>query len=254
MILPHTGDRGLWYNTISRPPPLLLPKMNMPSNLFGILFRTFSAKKKLGSVIQNDTQTPPFYQKWTRPITPKGSVIQSDKQTSPLLPKVSMPSNLFGNVSKKKKKIRENFFDLEKYMLEKWTHPITPEISISQKISLVSKLFRLKRSTKKVSCEFSENRYLKSWNFGSELWKIFTQNFFFQPGMFTFGGRERGMHIILYQISDDQFACIMWRNFKLERISLYCSIVPDWVLRQKYPSGILVNIEWGFNFKIAQYP
>ena len=28
--------------------PPLLPKMNMPSNLFGILFRTFPAKKKLG--------------------------------------------------------------------------------------------------------------------------------------------------------------------------------------------------------------
>ena len=138
--------------------------MNMPSNLFGILFRTFPAKKKLGSVIQNDTQTPPFYQKWTRPITPKGSVIQSDKQTSPLLPKVSMPSNLFGNVSKKKK-IRENFFDLEKYWLEKWTHPITPEIFISQKISLVSKLFRLKRSTKEASCEFSEKSIFKKLKF-----------------------------------------------------------------------------------------
>ena len=55
---------------------------------------------------------------------------------------------------------------------EKWTRPITPEILISQKISLISKLFRLKRSTKKVLMNFLRNRYLKNWNFGFGLRKI----------------------------------------------------------------------------------
>ena len=53
---------------------------------------------------------------------------------------------------------------------ENWTLKleslITPEILISQKISLILKLFRLKRSTKKVLVNFLWNRYLKSWNFG----------------------------------------------------------------------------------------
>ena len=48
-------------------------------------------------------------------------------------------------------------FRTEKFRpYEKGTRPITPKILIYQKISLVSKLFRFKRSTKKVSCEFSE--------------------------------------------------------------------------------------------------
>ena len=87
-----------------------------------------------------------------------GSVIQSDKQTPPLLPpKMTPPQNFFVHVSE--------HFRPKKKCFEKFKCPITPEILISQKISLISKLFRLKRSTKKVSCVFSEKLIFKNFKF-----------------------------------------------------------------------------------------
>ena len=64
-----------------------------------------------------------------------------------------------------KKKCSENFLDLENFRLKKWTRQISREISISQKILLLSKLFRLKRSTKKVSCKFSLKSIFKKLKF-----------------------------------------------------------------------------------------
>ena len=78
----------------------------------------------------------PSYQKWTCPQICLGYVSEHFQQFS---------------------FYSENFWTLENFRsYVKWTRPITPEILIYQKISLLPKLFRLKRSTKKVSCEFSE--------------------------------------------------------------------------------------------------
>ena len=89
----------------------------------------------------------------------------------------------FQNISnqKKKKFLSENFLHLKKFWLEKSTRPITPEILISQKISLVSKC-RLKRSTKNVPCEFSEKSIFQKLEFRVWTSKIFTKkNCFINP-------------------------------------------------------------------------
>ena len=59
---------------------------------------------------------------------------------------------------------------LEKFLFEKFKSPITPEILIPQTILLTLKLFRLKRSTKKVSCEFSEKSIFKK--FKCRVWNL----------------------------------------------------------------------------------
>ena len=89
-------------------------------------------------------------------------------ETPPVPPKMTTLKIFLGtfqNISNKKKKLCEHFLDLEKFCLGKWIRPITPEILISQKISLILKLFRLKRSTKKVSCVFSEKSIFKKLKF-----------------------------------------------------------------------------------------